>query len=243
MKKCHHCKKTIAGTPVSFAQAGRRSRHYHEHHAHHHSQMTASEEKDARGETELTDEATTPSQRDAARGRRRAAPRASDAVRIYVRARGGGFFATQDPADLTGPAQTAPTIEAAVGRHVTEHAGHFGVVVIGPPAPRSRMRGEELPAFAARALAAARLVGPEGRFPEGQRNAEKIYIYAVAEAMGEPLTSAFRARLVEAHRANLLSLSRADLVSAMTPEKVAASETAYLNATFHFVRLPSERGW
>lgn len=47
---------------------------------------------------------------------------------------------------------------------------------------------------------------------------------------------AFKHRLVEAHRANLLTLIRADLVEAMDPKDVAASETRYLNATFHFLR-------
>lgn len=47
---------------------------------------------------------------------------------------------------------------------------------------------------------------------------------------------AFKRSLVEAHRADLLTLERADLVEAMDPRDVTASETRYLNATFHFVR-------
>ena len=49
--------------------------------------------------------------------------------------------------------------------------------------------------------------------------------------------NAFKQRLVEANSKGLLRLSRADLVSAMDPELVAESETRYLNARFHFVRL------
>lgn len=41
--------------------------------------------------------------------------------------------------------------------------------------------------------------------------------------------------LVEAHREGLLELSRADLTPAFDRGLVEASETAYLNATFHFV--------
>ncbi len=47
----------------------------------------------------------------------------------------------------------------------------------------------------------------------------------------------FKSRLVEAHRADLLTLAGADLVEAMDPQDVAASETRYLNASFHFVRV------
>ena len=51
----------------------------------------------------------------------------------------------------------------------------------------------------------------------------------------------FKLRLVEANSQNLLYLSRADLVQAMDPQLVSDSETAYLNATFHFVLLEGER--
>ncbi len=47
----------------------------------------------------------------------------------------------------------------------------------------------------------------------------------------------FKERLVEAHRRRLLELSRADLVERMDPREVAESETKYLDATFHFVRV------
>ncbi len=45
----------------------------------------------------------------------------------------------------------------------------------------------------------------------------------------------FKKKLVAAHRKGLLTLARADLVEAMDPKRVAASETSYLNTTFHFV--------
>ena len=75
----------------------------------------------------------------------------------------------------------------------------------------------------------------------------KVFISHVWRALGEPnawashdgpdLLADFKARLVEAHQARLLSLSRADLVEAMPREDVAASETRYRRATFHFVRV------
>ena len=41
----------------------------------------------------------------------------------------------------------------------------------------------------------------------------------------------------EANNARLLNLARADLVQAMDPEDVRLSEVAYLNASFHFIRI------
>jgi hypothetical protein len=51
----------------------------------------------------------------------------------------------------------------------------------------------------------------------------------------------FKRRLAEANNARLLDLARADLVQAMDPEDVRLSEISYLNATFHFIRIDSQR--
>ena len=51
----------------------------------------------------------------------------------------------------------------------------------------------------------------------------------------------FKRRLVDANRLGALSLHRADLVAAMDAATVAASEVAYLNATFHFVAVEPVR--
>ncbi len=48
----------------------------------------------------------------------------------------------------------------------------------------------------------------------------------------------FKEHLIQAHRKNLLQLSRADLVEAMPQQDVAESETSYLNARYHFIRIP-----
>ena len=53
--------------------------------------------------------------------------------------------------------------------------------------------------------------------------------------------AAFKQRLAESNNARLLDLSRADLVQAMDPDDVRLSEVTYLNATFHFIRIGSER--
>ena len=87
-----------------------------------------------------------------------------------------------------------------------------------------------------RAKALSRPSPPEDRFHDN-----KVFIAALWRATQEepsfPLLSLpeFKQRLVEANSQNLLHLSRADLVQAMDPQLVADSETAYLNATFHFV--------
>lgn len=44
--------------------------------------------------------------------------------------------------------------------------------------------------------------------------------------------------LLAAQRAGLIEMSRCDLVQAYRREDVEASEVTYLNACFHFVRMP-----
>lgn len=50
----------------------------------------------------------------------------------------------------------------------------------------------------------------------------------------------FKRKLVDANRAGRLTLSRADLVQLMDPAAVAASETTYLTATFHFILVEGD---
>lgn len=160
-----------------------------------------------------------------------------DAALLGLAQRGAVVLYRHDrPADLSREEQALLLVD------VQEDAYHHGISLPASEDEILGLRDEPLDVFAKRVVAAATRVGPEGRFPEGDRNGEKVFIYAVAEGMGMALTDAFRARLVEAHRATLLSLSRADLVQAMTPWKVDASETRYRNASFHFVRLPDAWG-
>lgn len=100
----------------------------------------------------------------------------------------------------------------------------------------------DLAAFAGTVLALARVRPPADRFHDN-----KVFIDAVWRAsqrepgfprMGLP---EFKARLVDANRAGLLALSRADEVQSMPGELVSASETPYLNATFHFVLIQGDR--
>ncbi|HKA87997.1 MAG TPA: hypothetical protein VKE22_10040 [Haliangiales bacterium] len=92
---------------------------------------------------------------------------------------------------------------------------------------------EDLGGFARRVRAAA------GASPSGRFGDNKVFISHVHAALADPALDlpAFKARLVDAHRQGLVTLTRADLVEAMDPADVAASETRYLGATFHFVRL------
>ncbi len=92
---------------------------------------------------------------------------------------------------------------------------------------------EDLDGFARRVQAAA------GASPTGRFGDNKVFISHVHAALADPALDlpAFKARLLDAHRQGLVTLTRADLVEAMDPTDVAASETRYLGATFHFVRL------
>jgi pterin-4a-carbinolamine dehydratase len=85
-------------------------------------------------------------------------------------------------------------------------------------------------------LAAARAVPASGRF------GDKVFI---SEVIRELAAEGYRVADVKRRLAaarGLIPLSRADLVGAMDPELVRASETPYLGATFHFVRLEQGDG-
>jgi hypothetical protein len=99
----------------------------------------------------------------------------------------------------------------------------------------------DLAQFARAVLAAA------CRCQNGRYGDNKVFIVHVWKAIqhdpgfdGMEL-AAFKTRLAEANNARLLDLSRADLVQAMNPQDVQLSEVSYLNATFHFIRVDSER--
>lgn len=98
----------------------------------------------------------------------------------------------------------------------------------------------DLEDFANTVLSVARK-SPTGRFGDN-----KVFISHVwRQLRGEPRFArlggdGFKAKLVEANRADLLTLSRADLVQVMDPADVRESETAYLNATFHFILIDKE---
>lgn len=98
--------------------------------------------------------------------------------------------------------------------------------------------GNGLSTFA-RAVRDAAAHATEGRF--GDR---KVFIAALWRALrddpaaGGSSLDAFKQRLVAAHQAGLVVLARADLVGAMDPDQVRQSETAHLEARYHFV----ERG-
>jgi len=104
-----------------------------------------------------------------------------------------------------------------------------------PPAPF------DLESFARRVLAAG-LTCPTGRY--GDNKIFVVHVWRVLE--NEPEfrgmdLAGFKRHLAEANNARLLDLSRADLVQAMDPDDVRLSEVSYLNATFHFIRIGSER--
>ncbi|MEX2560747.1 MAG: hypothetical protein WD403_12575, partial [Pirellulales bacterium] len=73
---------------------------------------------------------------------------------------------------------------------------------------------------------------------------DKVFIWHVWEQWRRrsPDTdiNVFKERLVQAHQQGLLRLSRADLVDGLNPDDLAASETRYLTATFHYIRIEPE---
>jgi Mn-dependent DtxR family transcriptional regulator len=77
-----------------------------------------------------------------------------------------------------------------------------------------------------------------GRFGDNEVFISHVYekLQSDGEDFGLSLDE-FKARLAEAHNKGLLRLSRADLAQALDQGDVMASETHYLTATFHFVRL------
>lgn len=91
-------------------------------------------------------------------------------------------------------------------------------------------------AFAARVLEAARAI-KTGRFGKDKVFISHVLRQLTDEGVKVKDVESFKSRLVSAHRSELLSLSRADLVEAMDPKDVDASETRYLSATFHFIRV------
>jgi hypothetical protein len=109
----------------------------------------------------------------------------------------------------------------------------------GAPAPavQAPFSALDLAAFADRVKTTARAC-KTGRYGEN-----KVFIVHVWRALQDDPDfqggdfPAFKARLAEANNARLLSLARADLVQAMDPEDVHLSEVAYMNASFHFIRI------
>jgi len=98
-------------------------------------------------------------------------------------------------------------------------------------------RDKELPNFAESISRAARN-SQTGRFGDNKVFISEIWRAFQARDDFDGLSlQEFKERLVEAHRRRLLELSRADLVERMDPREVAESETKYMDATFHFVRV------
>ena len=95
---------------------------------------------------------------------------------------------------------------------------------------------DDLPAFAAAVNRAA------ASSATGWFGSDKVFINHVHRQLADGASlDAFKRRLVEANTAGLVTLARADLVGAMDPVDVSESETRYLTAEFHFVRVDQGR--
>lgn len=99
----------------------------------------------------------------------------------------------------------------------------------------------DIEAFAERVIDLAR-TSERGRFGQSKVFIAELWRRWKDEIGGPPWDEkSFKELLLEANRRRLLDLSRADLVEAMDPTLVRESETRFLDASFHFVRIPGER--
>lgn len=128
-------------------------------------------------------------------------------------------------------------VDESLGKRATEASQPGDSTAMAPQSTRQL----DLSEFARAVLEAAR------RCQTGRYGDNKVFIAHVWTALqhdpgfdGMDL-AAFKKRLAEANNARLLDLSRADLVQAMNSQDVQLSEVSYLNATFHFIRVESER--
>ena len=128
--------------------------------------------------------------------------------------------------------QNMPITAASDSHDVAEAA--FPISSIPAPSDSAQLA---LPDFADRVLKAAKAT------QEGRSGDDKVFISKVWATLQEqkpvivPDLVAFKQQLIAANRQQLLTLSRADLAYAFAPEDVKASETTYLNSTFHFIRI------
>lgn len=140
----------------------------------------------------------------------------------------GGTFALKH---LFGPFLLRGTPPVAGAPPRSTDADH------GSPAPAAPPVADGLPGFAAGVREAAQ-ASPTGRWHGNKVFISHVWNEVQRRGGADGMTfEEFQERLIEANRAQLIELSRADLVQAMPREDVAASETRYLNASFHFVRL------
>lgn len=124
------------------------------------------------------------------------------------------------------------------GEVVAEEVGEGRIFEEAGQADSTDPAGEELARFAMQVNASAKHC-KTGRF------GEKVFInhvykhhqaaFGATDRMGLP---EFKKALTQANHEGLVRLARADLVAAMPPADVRESEIKYLNATFHFVRVP-----
>src|SRR5690348_10587989 len=85
------------------------------------------------------------------------------------------------------------------------------------------------------AAAVHRAIRTTGTSTTERYGARKVFISAIAAAMGVAVDAWFKRNLLDANRRGLLSLARADMVAAMPTDVVAASQIVDRGSTFHFV--------
>jgi hypothetical protein len=115
-----------------------------------------------------------------------------------------------------------------------------GLANTAPPRPVANLEAFDLESFANTVKSVAR-TSPTGRFGDNKVFINHVWRQVEDEPRFAPLGLAgFKEKLVEANRENLLTLSRADLVQVMDLVDVRESETAYLNAVYHFILVEKQ---
>ena len=145
--------------------------------------------------------------------------------------------------------QQLPLFETGLGAVKADAARNMivrdwlgGVPLMPRPHELSPADPFDLTAFAATVRALALGSPAEDRFHDNKVFIAPLWRASQREPNFPRLSlPEFKERLIEANSQNLLHLSRADFVQAMDPQLVSDSESAYLNATFHFVLLEGER--
>jgi hypothetical protein len=155
----------------------------------------------------------------------------------------GKAIGSDKPLDVNSAVNVVPRVlldapkGGLEGLRAVALAGLTGVITRRPMADPEPF---DLEAFAHTVVAVARR-SPTGRFGDNKVFINHVWRQVADEPRFTPLgPTGFKDKLVEANRENLLTLSRADLVQVMDPADVRESETAHLNAVFHFILLEKQ---
>ncbi len=150
----------------------------------------------------------------------------------------GKAIGSDEPVDMTGAPDLVPRVLLHAPKGGLEGLRAVALARLTSADTRPAPADPEpfdLEAFAHTVLKVAR-TSPTGWFGDNKVFIGHVWRQVADEPRFAPLgLTGFKEKLIEAHRDNRLTLSRADLVQVMDPADVRESETAHLNAVFHFI--------